>query len=75
MLFRVFSWKGDWSSNEFDTSGCGGTSRTAVQPFDPPTTHGAFNDTDARFWCPGFWGADTVGWWGEDSGWNPELCR
>ncbi|MDH3912919.1 MAG: hypothetical protein OEU09_16655, partial [Rhodospirillales bacterium] len=79
MLFRVFSWDDAWSSNQVPKSACdqdpsGGASQASERLFKPPTTHGAFNDNRARFWCPYFWGADTVGWWRGESDWNPRLC-
>ena len=79
MLLRVFSWDGHWANNHGDSPACQGAgdscpSDARACSFKIPTTHGDFNDLDARFWCPFFWGADKVGWWGEGSKWKPAVC-
>ena len=58
ILFRVFGWKGDWATDHGGATAClsiGYKTARACQ-FKPPTTHGAFNNTGARFWCPFFLG-------------------
>ncbi len=80
MLFRVFNWASDWKKEQFPPSACrerDGRRPVAPVPVEyrPPTTHSGFNDDEAKFWCPVFWGADQVRWWGPGSDWPAEVCQ
>jgi pimeloyl-ACP methyl ester carboxylesterase len=79
MLLRVFNWDGEWSRDHNGDPRCDGLEQgdeADIHPyrFEPPTTHSGFNDDSARFWCPFFWGADKVGWWGRDTEWEAAVC-
>ncbi len=76
MLFRVFNWASDWEREQSHPPACPESGEAAPSPvrFRPPTTHSGFNDDEARFWCPTFWGADKVRWWGPKTGWTAKVC-
>lgn len=79
MLFRVFNWASDWEREQFPPPNCdqgngGGAAALTPVRFRPPTTHSGFNDDEAKFWCPVFWGADKVRWWGPGTKWQAGVC-
>ncbi|MDJ0944329.1 MAG: hypothetical protein QNJ30_12730 [Kiloniellales bacterium] len=79
MLFRVFDWAGDWEGAQGDAAACedgrgDGTKHPPPSCYLSPTTHSGFNDDEAHFWCPFFWGADKVRWWGPETPWPAGVC-
>lgn len=79
MLLRVFNWASDWERERLHPPSCpdgdaGGAAAPPPVRFRPPTTHSGFNDDEARFWCPAFWGADKVRWWGPGTEWQAQVC-